>query len=91
MRPDTISPRRGKSARREPGIAEAVLAREDVSRFLEGSHGLTGDAARTRVTGGADFATIAKEYSEDPGSKDRGGDLGFFPRAGAMVEPFARQ
>ena len=35
MRPDTI--------------AEAVLAREDVARFLEGSHGLTSDAARTRV------------------------------------------
>ena len=30
-------------------IAEAVLAREDVARFLEGSHGLTSDTARTRV------------------------------------------
>src|SRR5215207_9416178 len=30
-------------------IVEAVLAREDVTRFLEGSHGLTSAAARTRV------------------------------------------
>ena len=30
-------------------IAEAVLAREDVARFLEGSHGLSRDAARSRV------------------------------------------
>src|SRR5918993_4296336 len=30
-------------------IAEAVLAREDVARFIQGSHGLTSDAARTRV------------------------------------------
>jgi glycerol-3-phosphate O-acyltransferase len=30
-------------------IAEAVLAREDVARFIQGSHGLTGDAARTKV------------------------------------------
>jgi glycerol-3-phosphate O-acyltransferase len=30
-------------------IAEAVLARADVARFLEGSHGLTSAAARTRV------------------------------------------
>ncbi len=30
-------------------IAEAVLAREDVARFIQGSHGLSSDAARTRV------------------------------------------
>jgi glycerol-3-phosphate O-acyltransferase len=30
-------------------IAQAVLAREDVARFIQGSHGLSSDAARTRV------------------------------------------
>lgn len=44
-------------------------------------------AGLERAKQGEDFASIAKELSDDPGSKDRGGDLGFF-RRGAMVPPF---
>jgi peptidyl-prolyl cis-trans isomerase C len=36
-----------------------------------------------------DFGKLAQELSEDAGSKPQGGDLDFFPRKGAMVEPFA--
>jgi len=35
----------------------------------------------------ADFARLAKQYSQDPGSAERGGDLDWFGR-GMMVPPF---
>ena len=40
-----------------------------------------------QIRDGADFGTLAKQYSADPGSAAKDGDLGYFP-AGAMVPAF---
>jgi parvulin-like peptidyl-prolyl isomerase len=45
------------------------------------------DELLKRARAGEDFATLAKEYSEDPGSKDKGGELPAFPR-GQMLPEF---
>jgi foldase protein PrsA len=44
---------------------------------------------KARLAKGEDFATLAKEFSTDPASKDRGGQLGYFPR-GEMTAEFEK-
>lgn len=61
---------------------------------VKASHILIQDEATAkdvleRVKQGESFADLAKQYSEDPGSKDKGGDLGYFKR-GVMVPAFEK-
>ena len=45
------------------------------------------EAVLSRARAGEDFAALAKEFSEEEASKDKGGDLGWVVR-GSMVKPF---
>jgi peptidyl-prolyl cis-trans isomerase C len=45
------------------------------------------DGLLAQITKGADFAGLAKQFSQDPGSAPNGGDLGFFSK-GQMVPAF---
>jgi foldase protein PrsA len=47
----------------------------------------TADKVEAQLKQGKNFADLAKQYSTDPGSKDKGGDLGWF-RRGQMVPAF---
>ncbi len=45
------------------------------------------DSLKNAIKGGSDFALLAIQFSEDPGSKVKGGDLGWFTE-GMMVPEF---
>ena len=49
-------------------VAHILVADEETAKSL-----------KAKLDAGADFATLAKENSTDPGSKDNGGSLGFVP------------
>lgn len=57
-----------------PSLDREKEARERIETVLE------------RVENGEDFAALAREYSEDPGSGPNGGDLGFFGRGDMVSE-----
>jgi len=47
----------------------------------------TANEVKQKLANGGDFAQLAKDYSTDTGTKDNGGDLGFF-KSGTMTEEF---
>jgi hypothetical protein len=65
----------------DPSASPTPMPRDDaqaLARIVE---------AKNKLGSGIDFATVAKEYSDDPGSAAEGGELGWFA-AGQMVPAF---
>lgn len=75
-------------------VGEERRARHILIKVAQDAGAADADAARTRAEGlrarivaGESFAALAREYSDDKGSAQDGGELGFFGR-GVMVGPF---
>ncbi|GAC1544053.1 MAG: peptidylprolyl isomerase [Vulcanimicrobiaceae bacterium] len=75
---------------------QAYLAKNhatlDTAEQVRARHILVADAGKaaeveSKLKGGAKFEELAKQYSTDPSSKDKGGELGFFAK-GQMVPAF---
>ncbi|MFC9542065.1 peptidylprolyl isomerase [Lysinibacillus sp. NPDC056959] len=83
----------------EKAMQDKAFKEEDVKKHYEqmktelnARHILVADEktakeAIAKIKGGASFADVAKEYSTDTGSAEKGGELGWFS-VGAMVDEF---
>ncbi len=68
-------------------LADTVKATDaEVDAYIAKARSRAEDVLR-RARAGEDFGALAKQYTEEPGGKDREGDLGWFSR-GQMVKPF---
>jgi len=76
--------------RPEERQASHILIRADKSSpeaEIKAAQEKAADLLRQVRAAPGDFARLAREHSQDPGSAARGGDLGYFGR-GMMVKPF---
>lgn len=83
----------------EKALKDQAIKEEDIKKYYEqmktelnGRHILVADEATAKeviekIKGGAKFADVAKEYSTDTGSAEKGGELGWFS-VGSMVDEF---
>jgi peptidyl-prolyl cis-trans isomerase D len=74
--------KRSSTARFDVAYLPLAVTAADTAATLEKARQL-----RAEIMGGADFGEVAKRESKDPGSRDKGGELGTF-RKGQMVPAF---
>jgi peptidyl-prolyl cis-trans isomerase D len=77
--PDSVTVRHILIATSNPQTGQIIRADSVGQKLI--------DSIAAAIKGGADFTALCTKYSDDPGSKDKGGVYPFFPQ-GQMVIPF---
>jgi peptidyl-prolyl cis-trans isomerase SurA len=79
---------RDEQPRRPPTVSfRQIVVRPRPTDEARASTRALADSVLREIRAGADFATAARRFSDDPGTKEEGGDLGWF-RRGRMVREF---
>jgi peptidyl-prolyl cis-trans isomerase SurA len=79
---------RGEQPRRPATVsARQIVIRPQPTPEAKAAERARADSVLRELRAGADFATAARRLSDDPGTKEDGGDLGWF-RRGRMVREF---
>jgi len=69
-------------------VAHILIAEKASDGSVDYDASLTkANSLKAQIDGGADFATLAKANSTDPGSKDKGGSLGFVAYNSTQLVP----
>lgn len=74
-----------KASYTDPPLVNASHILFDTTKRSSADARRMAEEARAKLVAGADFAALAKEVSDDPGSSQLGGALGWFPQA--KMEP----
>lgn len=77
---------KGRFVSPERRLTSHILLNTDSDESADAALSQAAELAK-RAREGEDFTVLAKEFSQDPGSSESGGDLGWVER-GVMVKPF---
>ncbi|BBB31898.1 peptidyl-prolyl cis-trans isomerase D [Thermotomaculum hydrothermale] len=84
---DYYEKNKDKYTQEEQVRAKHILISSSAKKISDAEAKKLAEKIYNQLKKGADFDKLAKKYSDDPGTKNKGGDLGFFPK-GRMVKPF---
>ena len=89
---ETIVEQQRQSGRLRPPLVSfrQIAVRPEADSVSLAAARERGDSVLTRARAGEDFAALAMEFSDDPGSAQLGGNLGWFRRGSNLAREFER-